>query len=66
MRLFISDSQQRSAAAPNRLLANYSPNIIHYDLLRFCERASDITQFFLLFVFFAEAKLCVCLIQSRT
>lgn len=46
MRLFISDSQQRSAAAPNRLLANYSLNIIHYDPLRFCERASDITQYF--------------------
>lgn len=42
MRLFISDSQQRSAAAPKRLFANYSVNIIHYDLLRFCD--SDITE----------------------
>lgn len=32
MRLFISGSQQCSAAAPNRLFANYSVNVIHYDL----------------------------------
>ena len=66
MRLFISDSQQRSAAAPNRLFANYSVNIIHYDLHGFCEGALDITEhiFFLLFLFFAEAKLCTCVCDS--
>lgn len=59
MRLFISDSQQHSAAAPNRLFANYSENIIHRDLPGFCERALDITERIVFFLF-AEAQLCVC------
>lgn len=60
MRLFISDSQQRSAAAPNRLFANYSVNIIHYDLLRvLSESLRCYTRQNVLFsLFFAEAKLC--------
>lgn len=43
MRLFISDSQQHSAPALKWLFANYSGNILQYDVLRLCERASDIT-----------------------
>lgn len=52
MRLFISDSQQRSAAAPNRLSTNYSENIAHYDVPWLCERASDITQGAFYFIIF--------------
>lgn len=53
MRLFISDSQQRSAAATNRLSTNYSENIAHYDVPWLCERASDIITQGDLFIYFS-------------
>lgn len=61
MRLFISDSQQRSATAPNRLSTNYSENIAHYDVPRLCERASDITggAFFFFFPMLLFLFVCV-------
>lgn len=61
MRLFISGSQQHSAAAPNRLFANYSANITRYDLPGFCERALDITPTFIFSPLLCRGKaLCVC------
>lgn len=65
MRLFISDSQQRSAAAPNRLSANYSENIAHYDVPWLCERASDIITQGAFFLYFSCCFFSFCVV-SRT
>ena len=66
---FISDSQQCSAAAPNRLFTNYSGGIIHCELLGFRERVLILrrSSFFVAFppLCWGEA-LCERLIRSRT